>query len=71
MRIPLRITHTGTAGRVHVQITRTDLPPGEPHALGNEHTLHPGESATFQLYSRSAITITEESIATVAEPPTV
>jgi hypothetical protein len=64
MRIPLRITHTGSAGRVRVQITRTDIAPGEPQALTSEHTLYPGEATTFQLYSRSAIVITEESALT-------
>jgi hypothetical protein len=37
------------AGMVAISILRPDMPPGEPSSLEREHTLRPGESASFTL----------------------
>jgi hypothetical protein len=67
MRIPLRITHTGEVGSVYIQIVRSDVPAGEPHALEAEHILHPGDSTMLQLRARSMIVIAQESLSAKAE----
>lgn len=67
MRIPLRITHTGDMRSVRIQVVRSDVPAGEPHALESEHILQPGDSTLLQLRSRSMIVLTEESLSAKAE----
>ena len=67
MQIPLRLTHTGEAGTVRVQVVRADVPGGEPHALESEQLLHPGDSTLLQLRARSMIVIAQESLAAKAE----
>jgi hypothetical protein len=60
VRIPVRIVHTGTAGALRVQVVRTDVAAGEPHALMGEQHLRPGEGGLFHVYARGALIITEE-----------
>lgn len=60
MRIPVRIVHSGPAGTLRVQVVRTDVPAGEPHALMSEQHLRPGEGGLFNVYARGALIITEE-----------
>jgi hypothetical protein len=66
MRIPVRIVHSGLNGVLRVQVVRTDVPAGEPHALMSEQHLRPGEGGLFNVYARGALIITEERH---AQPP--
>jgi hypothetical protein len=55
----LRITHLGDRGRLKITTLRQDVPNTEPHTLGAEIELDPGDSRIVAVYSGCALVITE------------
>jgi hypothetical protein len=55
----VRITHLGSEGVLTIRTIRQDVPNAEPHTLGNELQLAPGEAVVVAVYSRCALLITE------------
>jgi hypothetical protein len=61
MPTKIRVTHLGNAGRLNIKIIRRDVAGGEPHTLGTESELDPGESRVLAVYVDCAIVISRES----------
>jgi hypothetical protein len=60
MPAKIRITHMGSSDRLLVRTIRQDVAGGEPHALGTDQEIEPGEARVMAIYSGCAIVITRE-----------